>query len=253
MNAEGKGSTSQANRTMNIIFAALTLGMTLAAVFRTPPPPWHEWVWLGAYWVQGFIRMPHARANAANIITGGNRDLSEKIGLGAMFVTMGMLPLIEVGTGAFAFADYALPTWAAAIGAALQIPFLWLFWRSHANLGRNWSATLEVREGHELVTSGIYARIRHPMYAAIWCAVIAQPLLVQNWLAGLPIVAAFTFMWFVRMPREEGMMRAQFGAAYDAYCLRTGRIWPRWLSVAAAPADAPMPTKDDLRAQEKHD
>lgn len=244
-------------KAVNLIFPALMIAMTIAAFLRSAPPSWHEWVWLTAYWAQGAIRAPHAHANAANVITEANRDLSEKFGLAAMFVTMGLLPLIEVGTGAFSFAAYTLPAWAAAIGAGLQVPFLWLFWRSHADLGRNWSATLELREGHQLVTHGIYARIRHPMYAAIWCAVLGQPLLVQNWLAGLPIVAAFAFMWAVRMPREEALMRVQFGAEYDAYCQRTGRIIPRLGWSEASPympdesASDPLPLDD--RAARAHD
>jgi protein-S-isoprenylcysteine O-methyltransferase Ste14 len=38
---------------------------------------------------------------------------------------------------------------------------VWLFWRSHADLGRNWSPSLELREGHELVTEGVYRYVRH--------------------------------------------------------------------------------------------
>jgi protein-S-isoprenylcysteine O-methyltransferase Ste14 len=256
MNAPAPSAPTQATglaKAINLIFPALMLAMTISAFLRSPAPPWHEWVWLAAYWVQGAIRAPHAHANAANIVTLANRDLSEKIGLAAMFLTMGLLPLIHVGTGAFGFAAYELPAWAAMIGAALQVPFLWLFWRSHADLGRNWSATLELREGHQLVTRGIYARIRHPMYAAIWCAVLGQPLLVQNWLAGLPIVAAFTFMWAVRMPREEALMRAEFEAEYDAYCARTGRILPRlgWSEASPyMPDDPPLPDKHAARARD---
>lgn len=120
---------------MNFIFPALMVAMTIAAFLRQQPPPWHEWVWLAAYWAQAIIRAPHAKRNVANVVTGDKRDVSEKIALAAMFLTMGALPIIEVGTNVFGFADYALPLWAAIIGALLQIPFLWLFWRSHADLG----------------------------------------------------------------------------------------------------------------------
>jgi protein-S-isoprenylcysteine O-methyltransferase Ste14 len=44
---------------------------------------------------------------------------------------------------------------------------LWLFYRSHADLGTNWSITLEIREQHRLITQGVYRRIRHPMYSAL--------------------------------------------------------------------------------------
>ena len=113
-------------------------------------------------------------------------------------------------------------------GALLQVPCLWLFWRSHADLGRNWSPGLEVREDHSLITRGVYARIRHPMYAAIWISVLAQPLLIQNWIAGFLVAPAFAAMWFIRVPKEEAMMRLQFGKAWEAYCVRAGRLLPRW-------------------------
>ena len=56
-----------------------------------------------------------------------------------MFLAMMLLPLTYLVTPLFRFADYILPDWATAIGAAVQVPFLWLFWRSHVDLGRNWS------------------------------------------------------------------------------------------------------------------
>jgi protein-S-isoprenylcysteine O-methyltransferase Ste14 len=238
---------------MNYVFPALMITMTITAFLRQQPPPWHEGIWLAVYWMQAIIRVPHVKRNAANVIVSDKRDLNEKIALAAMFLTMGALPIIEVGTNIFAFADYALPLSAGVIGTLLQLPFLWLFWRSHSDLGRNWSTTLETREGHELVTHGIYASIRHPMYAAIWCAVIGQPLLVQNWIAGVPIIAAFTFMWFVRIPREEAMMRAQFGEAYDAYCAQTGRIWPKPGKANLSPSRIDMPDKEELRRQTSRD
>jgi len=104
---------------------------------------------------------------------------------------------------------------------------LWLFWRSHADLGRNWSYTLEVRKGHELITRGVYRTIRHPMYASIWLWCLAQGLLLSNWLAGWYALAAFAAMYFIRVPREEAMMREIFGQEYLDYMQRTGRILPR--------------------------
>ena len=45
---------------------------------------------------------------------------------------------------------------------------------AHADLGLNWSITLEMRKGHELIVHGVYRRIRHPMYAAIFLFAVAQ-------------------------------------------------------------------------------
>jgi len=104
---------------------------------------------------------------------------------------------------------------------------LWLFYRSHADLGRNWSVTLEVRKGHELVQQGVYRSIRHPMYASIWIWCFAQGLLLANWLAGWYSLVAFAIMYFVRTPREERMMCDSFGQEYRDYMRKTGRVFPR--------------------------
>jgi len=88
---------------------------------------------------------------------------------------------------------------------------------------------LEVRTGHELVTSGVYARVRHPMYAAIWAFSLAQWLLVSNWFAGPAAAACFAPLYFIRTPREERFLRDVFGPAYDAYRQRTGRLVPRFV------------------------
>lgn len=80
---------------------------------------------------------------------------------------------------------------------------------------------------HRLVQTGFCARTRHPMYAAIWLAALAQPLLVQNLIGGLPVLIAFAAMYFIRVPHEEAMMEAQFGDDWQIYVARTGRIWPK--------------------------
>lgn len=77
------------------------------------------------------------------------------------------------------------------------------------------------------MTNGVYGRIRHPMYAAIWISTLAQPLLIHNWIAGFLVIPAFAAMWFLRVPNEEAMMRARFGDAWDAYCVRAGRLFPK--------------------------
>src|SRR5262249_32252909 len=125
------------------------------------------------------------------------------------------------------FADYHLPPFAPWCGAALIVGSLWLFWRSHADLGLNWSQTLELRKGHQLITHGVYRSIRHPMDASIWLWCVGQGLLLENWLAGWYALASFAVLYFVRTPREERMMCEAFGEEYREYLSRTGRLFPR--------------------------
>ena len=77
------------------------------------------------------------------------------------------VPLIWVASPAFSFAEYSLRRGPLVSGVTCLVIGLWLFYRSHNDLGTNWSITLEVREQHRLVTQGVYRRIRHPMYLAL--------------------------------------------------------------------------------------
>lgn len=149
--------------------------------------------------------------------------------LALAFVGMLLIPLVYGLTPLLDFADYLLSPWAGWMGVVVFVAALWLLWRSHADLGRNWSATLVVRKEHQLITSGVYKPIRHPMYAAILLWGLAQPLLLHNWIAGWSHLVTFLPLYLLRVPHEEAMMREQFGEAYQAYMERTGRIVPRWL------------------------
>ena len=147
--------------------------------------------------------------------------------LALAFVGMLLIPLTYVLTSLLRFADYQLPVWAGWVGTVVFLFALWLLWRTHHDLGKNWSQTLELRKGHQLITSGVYRYVRHPMYAAFLVWGLAQPLLLQNWIAGWSHLVAFLPLYILRVPREEQMMREQFGKAYQSYMSRTGRVIPR--------------------------
>lgn len=139
-----------------------------------------------------------------------------------------ILPALYLFTPWLAFADYHLPAFIPWCGAVTMVIALWLFWRAHVDLGLNWSITLEMRKGHELIMHGVYRRIRHPMYAAIFLFAAAQALLLQNWLAGWAGFVTVAILYLVRTPREEKMMCEFFGDQYRDYMRRTGRLWPRF-------------------------
>jgi protein-S-isoprenylcysteine O-methyltransferase Ste14 len=104
--------------------------------------------------------------------------------------------------------------------------WLWLFYRSHQDLGTNWSVSLELREDHRLITNGVYARVRHPMYTSLFCHAAAQGLLLANWIAGPAMLLPFTLLFLARFTREEHMMCEKFGEEYARYAARTKRLVP---------------------------
>ena len=151
----------------------------------------------------------------------------EKSILGLLFLGGFLLPLLYSTTSWLDFANYTLPVWAGWIGVVLIAAALYVFWRAHADLGLNWSPTLEIREKHELITRGIYGVIRHPMYASQWVLAIAQPLLLQNWLVGFANLIIFIPFYFLRVQTEEKMMQDSFGDEYRNYMKKTGAVFPK--------------------------
>lgn len=146
-------------------------------------------------------------------------------------VGMIVVPFLYLSTARLDFADYSLPATASlvagSLGAALFLQALLLLWRSHADLAGSFSPGLKIRKNHRLVTTGVYERVRHPMYAAhlLWAA--AQLLLLHNWIAGPAFLVASLPLYMARIPREEEMMLEKFGEEYRQYIERTGRVVPK--------------------------
>lgn len=145
-----------------------------------------------------------------------------------LLIGMFILPLLYSASNWLGFANYRLPAWAGGLGIALILCALFVFWRAHYDLGLNWSPSLEIREKHELITRGIYRLIRHPMYASQWLWVLAQPLLLHNWIAGLLGALVFVPFYFLRVGAEEKLMLETFGDDYAAYKQSTGAVIPKW-------------------------
>lgn len=152
----------------------------------------------------------------------------EKTLLFLLWTGMFILPVIYASSNWLDFANYTLPAWAGWLGVAFIAGALFIFWRAHADLGLNWSPTLEIREKHELITRGIYSVIRHPMYASQILWSIAQILLLQNWIAGFGSLVVFIPFYFMRVKAEEQMMLEQFGDQYRSYMQKVGGVFPKF-------------------------
>jgi protein-S-isoprenylcysteine O-methyltransferase Ste14 len=171
------------------------------------------------------IRAPHGhRSRAFPVIR--SRKGPREVALLAIARVAFLLPLVWVATPAFAFADYPLHPALLAAGTLLLAVGLWLFHRSHADLGANWSITLEVREKHQLVTHGVYRRVRHPMYLALLVYSVGQALALPNGVAGPSYGVAMVLLFGLRVGPEERMMLDEFGKDYEEYRARTKYLVP---------------------------
>lgn len=174
------------------------------------------------------IRFPHARRARRTPVARSARDLRERILLAISLTGLGILPIAYVATGFPRFAERPFEPWAAGLGVMVALSALIVFRLTHKALGRNWSVSLDVREGHRLVETGIYRRVRHPMYTAFWLWALAQALLLPNWAAGLSGLVGFGTLYLFRIGQEERLMLDTFGDQYLSYSRRTARLIP-WL------------------------
>lgn len=178
-----------------------------------------------AWFVLRFQPRQHSRKTPVRYSARGSREFAL---LAGSLAGLGIVPFVYVVAHFPRFADYPMVPTLSYLGIAVELGCLWLFYRSHRDLGHNWSVSLDLRERHTLVTTGVYALVRHPMYAGFWLMALGQALLLPNWIAGPAGLVGFGVLFFGRVAREEAMMIGAFGDEYRTYMRRTARVVP-WL------------------------
>jgi protein-S-isoprenylcysteine O-methyltransferase Ste14 len=173
------------------------------------------------------IRYKYARRSNRTPVARSARGPRETALLLISLTGLGLLPFLYIFTGIPHFADYAFRPVQAWLGLLVAIVSLAIFQLTHRALGRNWSVSLDVRVDHQLITDGIYQKVRHPMYSAFWLWAFAQALLLPNWVAGLSGIVGFGILFFGRVSREERIMLDTFGDQYRQYMVRTYRVLPK--------------------------
>ncbi len=126
------------------------------------------------------------------------------------------------------FTHLGFPVWLRWAGAGLTVLGILLFAWAHQALGVNWTAVLALSEEQELVTSGPYRWVRHPMYTAFLVIGFGFWFLSANGLVGLIYFSTLLLMVWTRLPAEEEMMVERFGERYRAYQKTTGSLLPRF-------------------------
>jgi protein-S-isoprenylcysteine O-methyltransferase Ste14 len=115
---------------------------------------------------------------------------------------------------------------AALVVAALLLSSTSIFRASVTEMGKNWSFVARTREDHQLVQSGPFAYVRHPIYSCLFLWMIAAALGMGH-LAGLLVaVPLFIVGTMIRVLEEEKLLRNAFGTAYDDYAARVKRFIP---------------------------
>jgi protein-S-isoprenylcysteine O-methyltransferase Ste14 len=100
---------------------------------------------------------------------------------------------------------------------------LWARW----HLGQYWSARITLKENHKLIRTGPYAYFRHPIYSGIDLAAVGGALAIDQWRCVAGVIFIVLGYW-IKARKEESMLAAQFGEAFEEHCGHTGFLFPKF-------------------------
>ena len=118
--------------------------------------------------------------------------------------------------------------WVKGLGLALAALGVFIACWSRQILGRNWSSVVQLKQDHDLVDSGPYRYVRHPIYTGLLLAFVGTALKVGDW-RGLIAVAIVLVSFWRKLRVEERWLTEQFGPAYVAYMQRTKALIPGFI------------------------
>jgi protein-S-isoprenylcysteine O-methyltransferase Ste14 len=131
---------------------------------------------------------------------------------GADFLHLGSVGELGVAVVAFAFLAGSLVMVRAAV----------------STLGKQWSLVARLVQSHELVTTGPYHLVRHPLYTGIFGMLLGTALAISQWPALLAASAVFLVGTLMRMRAEEELRVAAFGDSYRVYARAVPALLPGW-------------------------
>ncbi|HTQ76959.1 MAG TPA: isoprenylcysteine carboxylmethyltransferase family protein [Burkholderiales bacterium] len=118
-----------------------------------------------------------------------------------------------------------LSAWPFACGAVLTAGGLLFTVWARRHLGANWSGIVTIKQDHELVTSGPYGLVRHPIYTGLLLAILGSAIALGEWRALAALAFASLALWR-KLRLEERWMLRQFGERYEAYRRKVPALIP---------------------------
>ncbi|RUW25476.1 isoprenylcysteine carboxylmethyltransferase family protein [Mesorhizobium sp. M1E.F.Ca.ET.041.01.1.1] len=147
--------------------------------------------------------------------------LLQSFGLMFAMIAAFLLPRVQL----FAFVNFApVNAVLSSVGVVLAVAGMFLLVWARQTLGRNWSQTISAKQDHELVTSGPYRRLRHPMYTGGLLACIGSAIVVGGPFVFLLLLLGAIFIW--RVGAEDRLLARQFPDEFPGYARRTNALIP---------------------------
>ena len=137
-----------------------------------------------------------------------------------------LLSIPPIPGGGFLFSRFLPPAFDGYwLGVTLIVAGLAFTVWARRHLGRNWSGTVQVKQDHQLICTGPYRFVRHPIYTGILLALLGTAIVDGPWCGILAAFIAFGSFWR-KLTLEERFMRETFGATYEEYRARTAALIP---------------------------
>lgn len=133
------------------------------------------------------------------------------------------VPIIE-----WAYFHDMVTVYAWSFPVGLGILLLSIVFRVWAirTLGRFFTATVQIVEGHQVIQTGPYSLVRHPSYTGAYLSYIGTGIMLEAWMGLLFAIIAMGIAYYQRITAEEETLRSYFGEAYVAYAEKTKRLIP---------------------------
>jgi len=115
--------------------------------------------------------------------------------------------------------------WPFWLGAAVTVAGLLFAVWAREYLGSNWSRSVTIKQDHELITTGPYGVVRHPIYTGILAGFLGMAIAISQVRGFIVFVLIFLAFW-MKLRMEEQWMRSQFGETYESYAHQTAALVP---------------------------
>jgi len=175
-------------------------------------------LWL--LWVISWLLASHWSARTLKTTQLGERTLDLLLTLGGGYCLM---VSATPGISARLYPLGALSSW---LLAALVACGFGICWWARLYLGRMWSSNITLKQEHQIIVTGPYALVRHPIYTGLLLAAWSTAALQASEL-GMAGAALMTFGIYLKARREELLLTTELGAPYQSYRQRVPMLLPR--------------------------
>jgi protein-S-isoprenylcysteine O-methyltransferase Ste14 len=176
------------------------------------------WLVFLAYWVVSALKLKSVKLREPR----GGRLIQ------LIFMVIAYVLMFNDGVGRGWLATRFVPASPAIgkIGVAVTVAGIALAIWARWHLGENWSATVTLKEGHELISSGPYRHVRHPIYTGMLLAFVGTALALGEYRA-LISVCIVLVAFYAKAKKEEHFLAQEFGDKFREHSRRTGMFLPR--------------------------